>query len=170
MINIIEIKARSKDQEKIRKILRERNAIFKGIDHQVDVYFNCAEGRLKLRKGKIENNLIHYVRENVSGPKHSTVSLYKSSPESSLETVLEKSMGIKVVVDKQREIYFIENVKFHIDTVESLGHFIEIEAIDEKGERTIEELDSQCKFYLDLFQVSPEELLSNSYSDLLLEK
>lgn len=170
MINIIEIKARSTNQEKIRSILKTKQAVYKGTDHQVDVYFNCATGRLKLRKGKIENNLIHYIRENVSGPKHSVVTLYKSNPDSSLESVLEKSIGVKVVVDKQREIYFIENVKFHIDTVETLGRFIEIEAIDERGEKSVEELDDQCKYYLDLFQIAPDDLISLSYSDLILAK
>jgi len=170
MINIIEIKARSEDHATIRAKLKEENAIYKGTDHQIDIYFNVSNGRLKLRKGKIENNLIHYVRENVSGPKHSVVSLYKSNAESNLESILDKAIGTKVVVDKKREIYFIRNVKFHIDTVESLGSFIEIEAIDETGERTVQELDQQCKYYLSLFKIKETDLVTCSYSDLMLEK
>ena len=59
--------------------------------------------------------------------------LCASDPKSSLKEVLTKALGVLTVVDKKREIYFIGNVKFHIDTVESLGTFIEIEAQDHDG-------------------------------------
>lgn len=75
--NIIEIKAKSHNQETIRNILKSKNAVFKGVDHQIDTYFKAISGRLKLREGNIENYLIWYNRENKSGPKHSTVLLYK---------------------------------------------------------------------------------------------
>lgn len=63
-ITIIEIKARCLDQDKVRNILIGENADFKGKDHQIDTYFNVHNGRLKLREGTIENNLIHYERPN----------------------------------------------------------------------------------------------------------
>jgi len=65
----IEIKARSKEQGKIRDILRLRNADFKGTDRQIDTYFKANSGRLKLREGNIENYLIHYNRADQEGPK-----------------------------------------------------------------------------------------------------
>src|SRR3989344_8701598 len=117
----VEIKARCGDQEKIRKILRERDANFKGTDHQIDTYFNVSNGRLKLREGDIENALIFYERSNQEGPKDSKVVLYSSSPGSSLKDALLGSCGALVVVDKQRHIYFIDNVKFHVDEVKNLG-------------------------------------------------
>ncbi len=170
MINIVEIKARSTNQEKIRDILLLKHAICKGTDHQIDTYFRVQQGRLKLREGDIENNLIHYHRENKEGPKLSSVTLYRSEPDSSLKEVLTKANGILVVVDKIREIYFIDNVKFHIDVVQELGTFIEIEAIDETGIRGNDELLKQCEFYLDLFGISKHDLISVSYSDLLMQK
>ena len=63
----IEIKARSNNQDRIRDILKSKNADFKGIDHQIDTYFNVPKGRLKLREGNIENNLIFYERKNQAG-------------------------------------------------------------------------------------------------------
>ncbi len=60
----IEIKAKSNNQDMIRKILQSKNADFKGVDHQIDTYFKVNVGRLKLREGNIENSLIHYQREN----------------------------------------------------------------------------------------------------------
>jgi len=164
----IEIKARSGNQEKIRTILYSMHADFRGVDHQVDTYFNVPCGRLKLREGNIENNLIHYFRENREGPKQADVTLFKSLPGTSLKEILTKALGILAVVDKQREIYFIENVKFHIDNVIGLGTFVEIEAIDENGTIGMKRLNQQCRQYLEIFEIPKKDLISVSYSDLLL--
>ncbi|MDP3888977.1 MAG: class IV adenylate cyclase [bacterium] len=166
----IEIKAQSTEQNRIRDILREKHADFKGVDHQIDTYFNVTFGRLKLREGTIENSLIYYNRPNQQGPKQSDIILFKSEPKSSLKQLLSASLGILAVVDKKREIYFIDNVKFHIDSVKDLGTFIEIEAIDSNGSIGKEKLLAQCKQYLELFKIHENDLISVSYSDLLLEK
>jgi predicted adenylyl cyclase CyaB len=163
----IEIKAKCTDIEKIRSILNTKQARFVGIDHQIDTYFNVNKGRLKLREGNIENALIHYKRANNAGPKKSEVILYKSAPNSSLKELLTASVGIKTIVDKHRSIYFIDNVKFHLDQVKNLGTFVEIEAIDMDGSRNEEELEAQCKHYLQLFEIKKEDLLKESYSDLI---
>ncbi len=169
-INILEIKARCAQPEKIIAILEEKKAIFKGADHQIDTYFNANEGRLKLRQGTIECNLIQYNRPDQAGPKHSQVSLYKPNDAEKLKVVLTHSVGIKVVVDKQRSIYFVDNVKIHVDEVKGLGSFLEIEAIDEDGSRSLSELKDQCDSFMELFDVKTEDLLDVSYSDLILEK
>lgn len=166
----IEIKARSISQDRVREILRSQHADFRGTDHQIDTYFNVPAGRLKLREGNIENYLIHYDREDQEGPKQSNVTLYKPGPESSLKDILTRALGILVVVDKRREIYFIDNVKFHIDVVRDLGTFVEIEAIDQDGTVGRERLREQCNFYMDLLSIRPEDLISFSYSDLLLKR
>ena len=166
----IEIKAKSENQDDIREILKSRNAEFKGVDHQIDTYFKVNLGRLKLREGTIENFLIHYQRENKEGPKQSDIILFKSDPKSSLKEILTKALGVLVVIDKKREIYFIDNVKFHIDIVEDLGTFVEIEAIDDDGSIGRDKLLEQCQSFLDLFKISQEDMISVSYSDLLLQK
>jgi predicted adenylyl cyclase CyaB len=166
----VEIKAKSTNHEEIRKLLKSNGADFKGIDHQIDTYFRVSSGRLKLREGKIENFLIHYAREDTEGPKQSHVTLFKSEPESSLKEIFTKALGILITVDKQREIYFIDNVKFHIDTVKDLGTFVEIEAIDKDGSIGKDKLTKQCQFFLDLFRINSSALISVSYSDLLLNK
>lgn len=165
----VEIKAYCKNQEKIRDILRSKNADFKGLDHQIDTYFKVNFGRLKLREGNIENFLIFYDRENKEGPQESKVTLFKSDPKSTLKEILEKSLGILVVIDKQREIYFLDNVKFHLDNVKDLGNFVEIEAIDAAGNIGKEKLLKQCQEYMKLFDIQEKDLISESYSDLLLK-
>ena len=161
----IEIKARCSSQKEIRRILKERNADFKGLDHQIDTYFKVAKGRLKLREGNIENYLIHYEREDVSGPKKSKVILYDFDHDPALQEILTKTLGVLAVVDKKREIYFVDNVKFHLDDVRGLGKFVEIEAIGtDKNKR---ELLRQCTYYQNLFRIKKEDLVSCSYSDLI---
>ncbi|UCE13162.1 MAG: class IV adenylate cyclase [Candidatus Heimdallarchaeota archaeon] len=168
----IEFKARSANNKKIKEILISKQAISKGIDHQIDTYFKVNSGRLKLREGSIENALIHYQRKDQKGPKQSNVALFPVDPGSStsLKKILTHALGILVVVDKHRAIYFIENVKFHLDSVKKLGEFVEVEAIDSDGTIGIEKLHNQCHRYLEEFEIREEDLVSNSYSDLLLQK
>lgn len=168
-IKNVEIKARCADHEPIRKILKSQNARFVGRDDQTDTYFRVNEGRLKLREGNIENALIYYRRDNKAGPKESDVRLFETEPNSPLKSLLSESLGILVEVKKKREIYFIGNVKFHLDDVAQLGSFVEIEAIDEDGSIGIKELDAQCNKYLAMFGIKEADLISNSYSDMLLE-
>lgn len=169
-IKNIEIKARCENPNSIRVILKEKNAEFKGVDHQIDTYFKVSEGRLKLRQGTIEQNIIFYRRNDSQGPKLSDIHLVPAEHPDKLHTLLTNALGQKVVVDKQREIYFIDNVKFHIDRVEKLGRFIEIEAIDKDGSMGKSKLQKQCRHYIKLFEIKKEDLISNSYSDLLLNK
>lgn len=166
----IEIKARCVNPQTIRDLLCSKNADFRGIDHQTDTYFKVERGRLKLREGNIENALVYYEREDQQGPKQAQVTLYPTTPGSALKEILTQSLGILVVVKKQREIYFIENVKFHLDTVDGLGTFAEIEAIDKDGAVGREKLLAQCQAFLELLQISPNDLVAVSYSDLLLQK
>lgn len=164
----VEIKAKCENQNEIRNLLKSLRADFKGTDIQTDTYFKVNNGRLKLRKGNIENHLIFYQRENTSGLKQSDVILLKTEPDSSLKEILKQSLGILIEVQKQREIYFIDNVKFHLDYVERLGHFVEIEAIDLDGSIGKEKLHQQCQYYVDLLKLSDRDFVSVSYSDLLL--
>lgn len=169
-ISNVEIKARSSNHDFIRGYLSSHDAESKGTDHQIDTYFKVTHGRLKLREGNIENHLIHYIRSNQEGPKQSSITLYKSEPGSTLKEILTNSLGVIASVDKQREIYFIANVKFHIDTVKDLGTFMEIEAIDWDGSIGKEKLLKQCEKYMSELKVDSKDLLSVSYSDLVMEK
>lgn len=166
----IEVKAKCPNPRRVEDILKSQKAEYRGLDHQVDTYFRVSHGRLKLREGNIENCLVFYERSDQKGPKDSKVILYKTPPGSSLKSALEAACGILVVVDKQRHIYFIDNIKFHVDFVKGLGHFCEIEAIDEGGEMGREKLLQQCRDYMQLLEIKKEDLISCSYSDLLLGK
>ncbi|MEO6453304.1 MAG: class IV adenylate cyclase [Ginsengibacter sp.] len=137
---------------------------------QADTYFNVPSGRLKLREGNVENALIYYERQNTAGAKQSDVLLYQHKACKTLKDILIKLHGIKVVVEKKRRIYYIDNVKFHFDNVTTLGTFIEVEAIDNSGKIGIEKLKEQCDDYAKLFNVQPHDYISSSYSDMLLNQ
>lgn len=166
----IEFKTISNKLAEQEAVLLQQNPLFIGEDHQIDTYFNVSKGRLKLREGNIENALIHYEREDFAGAKSSHVLLYQHQPDKMLKEILIKTLGIKAVVDKTRKIYFINNVKFHFDTVQGLGTFIEVEAIDKDGTIGKEKLQAQCDEYAALFKISKENFASISYSDMILEK
>lgn len=166
----VEIKAIVNDPSFVRNYLVDHSAIFKGIDEQTDTYFNVNTGRLKLREGNIENNLIFYNRTNQAGPKSSHFHLVKIEDAKGLKEVLERSCGVKMIVRKRREIYYIDNVKFHIDDVPGLGSFIEIEAGNILANKTEAELLDQCNFYLKEFGTKEEDLIAESYSDMLMKK
>ncbi len=167
-MKLIEMKARCSNPSKIRHLLlQQHNIQFIGIDSQVDTYFKIPSGRLKLREGNIENSLIYYDRENKKDAKKSDVTLYKSTEIASLKAVLVAALPILIVVEKKREIYFIDHIKFHIDTLTSLGSFLEIEVIDANDAMDISEMRQQCERYMKLLDIQKEDLMEHSYSEML---
>ena len=165
-----EFKAKTADLVELENKFMSLNPIFIGEDNQTDTYFNVCKGRLKLREGNIENSLIWYERENTAAAKQSDVLLYQHTPDKMLKDILLTVHGIKVTVAKIRRIYFIENVKFHFDTIEDLGTFIEVEAIDKEGNLGLEKLKMQAEKYARFFNITPEDFIAESYSDMLLNR
>jgi predicted adenylyl cyclase CyaB len=84
-----------------------------------------------------------------------------------LQNILSRACGVKIVVDKMRDIYFIDNVKFHVDEVKDLGTFVEIEAIDTTGSVSQEQLHNQVIGYQEKLGIGNDHLLTHSYSDML---
>ena len=162
----IEFKARCTDPDKIRGLLTSMDAQFEGTDHQTDTYFTTPQGRLKLREGTIETNLIFYYRENVSGPKKSDCILYSPGDSEALKKILEHSKATRTVVRKEREIWYLGNIKIHIDRLDELGSFVEIEAKQE-GDLSEEDLHGQCQDLLREFGITDEDLVAESYSDMI---
>ena len=162
-----EFKAKPTELDNLEKKFLQLDPKFIGEENQTDTYFNVSKGRLKLRESNIENSLIWYERENTAGAKQSDVLLYHHDPDKTLKDILIKLHGIKVIVEKKRRIYFIDNVKFHFDTIAELGTFIEVEAIDKDGSLGIEKLKEQADKYAAFFNIQPEDFIGLSYSDML---
>jgi adenylate cyclase class 2 len=166
----IEIKAKVDELEIVEERLKAANARYIGLDTQVDTYFQVAQGRLKLRQGNIENSLIRYHRPESKDLKRSEVQLQKLPQDTTaLKEILTENLGIKVEVEKERKIFFIDNVKFHLDRVEGLGAFVEIEALGEGTEKSEQELSHQCEYYINYLKLDRANFIDQSYSDLLLK-
>ncbi|MCP4442531.1 MAG: CYTH domain-containing protein [Aureispira sp.] len=164
----VEIKARCHNHSELEQILLDHQARYVGQDHQIDTYFKVPKGRMKLREGNIENSLLHYHRPNTEEAKTSTIAYYKTDPDQGLKDVLLGALEELVVVDKKRKIFFIDNVKFHLDEVKDLGTFMEIEAIDQEGTIGEAKLQEQCQYYIKLLGISSDDFIAVSYSDILL--
>lgn len=166
----IEIKAKCFHPQKVEAFLVSASAVFKGTDLQKDTYFNVPNGRLKLRQGNIENNLIFYNRNNQKGPKQSDFQLIPIKDAIAMENLLTEALGRKVVVEKKRKIFFLHNIKIHLDEVPQLGSFVEIEASNlSNPSLSIEQLHTQCADLMQHFEIKNEDLIENSYSDMLLD-
>ncbi len=163
----IEIKAHCSDPTGVRRKLEAAGARCLGLDRQKDTYFRVSDGRLKLRQGNIENSLIFYQRSDESGPRPSRVRLHRPQDPEGLQHVLTEALEIDVVVEKSRYIYFLDNVKVHVDSVIGLGHFLEVEAIGDPGPGVEARLHRQCREMMSLLQVSVSDLIEHSYSDML---
>ncbi|NNF34522.1 MAG: class IV adenylate cyclase [Saprospiraceae bacterium] len=167
----VEIKARVDNDQYhlIKAYLVNHHTSSPGLDRQSDYYFNTPQGRLKLRIGNVENSLIYYDRREDQDLKTSRIKLYKQvrRPEELLDT-LKAAYGIIVEVHKERLIYFIDHVKFHLDNIEGLGQFCEIEAISTDGQYSEEELSNQCSDFMHQLKIDKSMLIKESYSDLLM--
>lgn len=170
--NIFEIKCSITNPKEKHQQLLALDAEFKGSDHQIDTYFDVAEGRLKLREGNIENTLIRYHRQETQSIKQSNVIFQPLGSEivSGLKAILIDAYKTWKIVEKQRSIYFIGNVKFHIDEVVGLGSFMEIEAIDEDGSLDSSTLERQCAKFVSLLHLDSNTFIDKSYSDMIQDK
>jgi adenylate cyclase, class 2 len=161
-----EFKARMRDERRVRAVLKQLRARYVGLDHQVDTYFHAPSGRLKVREGTIENALIFYRRTNSARPRRSSVDLMLLPRRNGLRAILSRVMQPRVVVDKRREIYFVGNVKIHLDRVRGLGKFLEVEAITRTGR--LDRARGQALRFQKLFGVARQDIVPQSYSDLVI--
>ncbi len=163
-----EFKARLKDDKPIRAALQSLRARFLGIDRQVDTYFRVPQGRLKVREGRLENALIFYQRANASRARRATIEMMLLPRRNSVRAILQSALPVLAVVAKRREIYFVGNVKIHLDRVRGLGRFVEVEAITRRGD--LKKIRAQARKFQKLFRIALGDIVPQSYSDLMLEK
>jgi predicted adenylyl cyclase CyaB len=163
-----EFKARLNDEPRVREALKRLHARFIGTDHQVDTYFRAPCGRLKVREGRLENALIFYRRSNVRRARQAAVEMMLLPRRNPLRAILARVFDTLAVVDKRREIYFVKNVKIHLDRVRHLGKFLEVEAISRA--RDVKKIRSQARQFQKMFGITARDIVPESYSDLILAK
>ncbi len=136
----LEIKARCPDLDAARERARAVATEWIGVDRQVDTYFRTRSGRLKLRESsRSGGQLVPYLRDDVAGPRHSDYRVIPVEDPSSLKRLLAEILGVHRVVRKEREIALHHNVRIHLDRVEGLGTFLELEAVYDDESDEVEE-------------------------------
>jgi len=134
---------------------------------QIDTYFKTTYGRLKLREEVGQSELIFYIRPDQPDSKRSDYFRVPVDEPDRLKDVLARALSVDVVVEKTRNVFFQGAIRIHIDEVQGLGHFLEIEAPVDDTESE-EFAHTAIKTLLsELPGVS--ESISFSYSDMLRE-
>jgi predicted adenylyl cyclase CyaB len=165
----IEIKARLEDlnaAEAQAAALSEKPALKL---HQVDTYFNIPQGRLKLREKEGDERgaeLIFYRRDDISVPKASEYEITEIPEPDETREELKSRFGVRTTVVKNRTVYLIHNARIHLDEVEGLGSFIEIEVVvtPDTSDTLAETLTSDLMVN---FTIDAASLLDCSYCDLM---
>ena len=163
----IEIKAHARNFEEIRLRAESLSDTPVEVIPQEDIFFNTEKGRLKLRVLALNlGQLIYYTRPDQEGPKRSEYHIYETPDPENLRRVLELAYGIRGVVRKTRYLYLVGQTRVHLDHVEGLGQFMELEVVmgegqsDAAGQAIAEDLMSRLG-------VERSDLLEGAYMDLL---
>ncbi|MBN1956346.1 MAG: class IV adenylate cyclase [Anaerolineae bacterium] len=166
MATNVEIKARVESWDELQ---RRAEALSDGPATrlvQEDIFFWTASGRLKLRLlGDGSGQLVYYERADVPGPKPSNYVLFPTANPAPLQALLAAALGVRGVVRKQRWLYRVGQTRLHLDRVEGLGDFVELEVVldderEEDGARIAAAL-------MERLGIAPQDLVEGAYVDLL---
>ncbi len=162
----VELKARDPDPARSRAVCEELGAADRGLLSQRDTYFRTPNGRLKLREdGGPAAELIAYTRADLPGERESAYRIVEIPQPEELRRALAETLSIEIVVAKRRHLFLWENVRVHLDEVEGLGSFIELEAVAGPGSDLSAEQE-QIQALREAFGIAEEDLVALSYSDL----
>jgi predicted adenylyl cyclase CyaB len=161
------------DADRFAAVQRSARALGpSSVIRQRDTYFAVPTGRLKLRE--IEENgartaeLIGYSRPDVAGARWSQYYRAEFRPEqiAPLVAMMERTIGVRVVVEKLREVVIYRRTRIHLDRVERLGHFVELETVT--GDDVTEaEAERELTAVAERLGIAGLPAIGGSYSDLL---
>ena len=162
----IEIKARARNFADIQFRAEKLSDVPVQVIPQEDTFFNTPQGRLKLRILADHAQLIYYTRPDQEGPKRSDYHITRSNDPENLKRVLELAYGIRGVVKKTRYLYLVGQTRVHLDDVQGLGQFMELEVV--MGERQSDaEGQLIAEGLMAALGVERNDLLEGAYMDLL---
>jgi predicted adenylyl cyclase CyaB len=163
----IEIKARAGNFDEIRRRADELSAAPVEVIPQEDIFFNTPQGRLKLRiLSEDRGQLIYYTRPDQEGPKRSDYHIFHTTDPDNLKQILELAYGIRGVVRKTRYLYLVGQTRVHLDDVEGLGQFMELEVVMQEGQSDLEG-QAIAEGLMASLGVERSDLLEGAYMDLL---
>jgi adenylate cyclase class 2 len=164
----VELKARDGDPGTSLAICRRIGAEDRGEIHQVDTYFHVPSGGLKLRE---ENpgrpHLVQFARADEPRERESRYWITEVADAPALLDVLGAALGIRAVVVKRRRLFLWRDVRIHLDAVEGLGTFVELEAVAAPES----DLTAEHRRVVELrgeLGITDERLVATGYADQLL--
>ncbi|MAE96273.1 MAG: adenylate cyclase [Deltaproteobacteria bacterium] len=166
----IEIKARCRDLAAARERVTGLATSWIGVEEQVDTYFQTRTGRLKLRESsRSGGQLIPYLRPDESGPRRSDYQVIACPDPGETRRLLLELLGLHTVVRKRREIALVDNVRVHLDEVDGLGPFIELEAVFDGSAGEEAANRARVAELMQALGVREADLIDGSYESMLRE-
>jgi predicted adenylyl cyclase CyaB len=166
----VEIKARVADLEQLERATVRLADRGPEILRQVDVFFHAPRGRFKLRSfPEGHGELIFYQRPDLAGPKQSRYSIYQTADAEQLHGVLAATLGVAGTVRKERRLYLAGSTRIHLDRVEQLGSFVELEVVLQPRQTEAEGVAVASELMRSL-GIREEDLVQGAYFDLLHQR
>ena len=166
----IEIKAIASDFTRQKRIAESISETPPELFRQEDYYFKIDKGRLKLRVLSInKGELIYYERPDDTGPKLSSYQIYNTNSPNKLIEVMKSSYGIRNIVRKERHLFIYNRTRIHMDIVDSLGEFVELEVVLGRSD-SIKKGEEEAEFLINRLGISKKDLIASSYIDLIEEQ
>lgn len=163
----VEFKCELRDPDLARAIILRHGATFIGTLEQTDTYFRIPSGRLKKREQPGEpTEFIFYDRENRTRPKLSHFRIY--SEAEALERFGTSPLPVWIVVRKRRDLYLLGNVRLHVDQVDGLGFFLELEALVSTS-TNVARCHASIAELREMLRPALGEAIAVGYSDLLAQ-
>ena len=134
---------------------------------QDDTFFACSNGRLKLREfADGRGELIHYARNDEAGPNLSDYLITPVADPKVLRETLSRALGIRGRVRKRRRVYLFGRTRIHLDEVDGLGSFVELEVVLDDGE-TPDAGQQEATRLMERLGIPRAQLVEGAYLDLM---
>lgn len=162
----VEIKARVASLAEVEALARRIATEGPSDLTQDDTFFACAKGRLKLREfSPGHGQLIYYSRPDHAGPKLSDYWISETTTPHAMRESLSNALGIVGRVRKQRRLYLLDRTRIHLDDVEGLGSFVELEVVLGQGESPEQGAETARKI-MESLGIAESQLVQGAYLDL----
>jgi predicted adenylyl cyclase CyaB len=167
MASNIEIKARIRDWAQFKRRAEELSDTPVEVIRQEDVFFHTSQGRLKLRiLSPASGQLVWYSRPDAIGPKRSDYLICATGEPDSMKNLLARALDVRGVVRKTRYLYLIGQTRLHMDEVEGLGTFAELEVVLRPGQSDADGF-AVADALMRKLEICAEDLVEGAYMDLL---
>ena len=163
----VEVKAICPDLAAARAAALALGAVTQGMEKQTDTFFRTPRGRLKLRESDRRGaTLIPYLRPDRPQARQSDYVVLPVDDPAAAKRILSEALGVLAVVKKQREVLLLDNVRIHLDRVEGLGCFIELEAVMDRAADPAAE-DAKVRALMAKLGIQDHQVQARAYVDLL---